>query len=323
MTFAPLQPSQLGFSAVLRQDIAQDLLRRSGFSSATLKARARAPRFRAIPLRATVSGSGVNKATPFTSRNVIARLRGASHPDEYVLYGAHWDANGRNGPDATGDAIRNGAIDNGVGTAELVAIARAFAAGKRPARSVLFAAWTAEEKGLLGSEWFAGHPLVPLERIAAVINLDPHLALPAARNVELIGPGKTDLEQRLGEAARAAGLRVDPEPIPEAGWYYRSDHLPFAQRGVPSIAFRAGRDLVVGGRPTGNRIVAAYNARCYHQTCDEFDPGWTFAGSAQEADVAFHLGLGVANARAWPNWLPNSEYLPLRAASQDARSQPR
>jgi Zn-dependent M28 family amino/carboxypeptidase len=323
MTFAPLQPSQLGFSAVLRQDIAQDLLRRSGFSSATLKARARAPRFRAIPLRATVSGSGVNKATPFTSRNVIARLRGASHPDEYVLYGAHWDANGRNGPDATGDAIRNGAIDNGVGTAELVAIARAFAAGKRPARSVLFAAWTAEEKGLLGSEWFAGHPLVPLERIAAVINLDPHLALPAARNVELIGRGKTDLEQRLGEAARAVGLRVDPEPIPEAGWYYRSDHLPFAQRGVPSIAFRAGRDLVVGGRLTGNRIVAAYNARCYHQTCDEFDPAWTFAGSAQEAEVAFRLGLGVANARAWPNWLTNSEYLPLRAASQDARSQPR
>jgi Zn-dependent M28 family amino/carboxypeptidase len=160
---------------------------------------------------------------------------------------------------------------------------------------------------------------VPLQRIAAVINLDPHLVLPAAQNVELIGPGKTDLEQNLADVARGLGLRVDPEPIPEAGWYYRSDHLPFAQRGVPSIAFRAGRDLRAGGLAAGTRAVAAYNDRCYHQPCDEFDPAWTFAGSAQEAEIAFRLGLDVANARRWPTWLPGNEYLPAREESAAAR----
>ena len=319
MTFAPLQASALGFSAVIRKDIAVRLLRQSGFSLEALKARARIAGFRAISLSASASVSGTNKATPFTSHNIIAKLRGASRPDEYLLYGAHWDANGHNGPDATGDAVRNGAIDNATGTAEMIEIARAFAAGKRPARTLVFAAWTAEEKGLLGSEWFASHPLIPLERIAAVINLDPHLVLPAARNLELIGPGKTDLEHRLANVAAAGGLRVDPEPIPEAGWYYRSDHLPFAQRGVPSIAFRAGRDLITGGTPLGRRIVAAFNARCYHQACDEMDSAWTFAGTAQEAGAAYRLGLDVANTRAWPGWYAGNEYLSLREKSAPAR----
>ena len=319
MSFAPLGSSSLGFSAVLRKDIAVDLLKRSGFSLEALKARARLPGFRAFPLRGTASVAGRSKATPFTSRNVIGKLRGASRPDEYVLYGAHWDANGENGPDATGDAIRNGAIDNATGTSEVIEIARNFARGKRPARTVVFAAWTAEEKGLLGSEWFAAHPLVPLERVAAVINLDPHLVLPAAKNLELIGPGKTDLEQRLTSAAAAGGLRVEPEPILEAGWYYRSDHLPFAQRGVPSIAFRAGRDLVIAGRAKGTAIVAAFNARCYHQPCDEYDPSWTFAGTAQEAGAAYRLGLDVASASAWPRWLKASEYYSVRETTAAGR----
>jgi Zn-dependent M28 family amino/carboxypeptidase len=160
-------------------------------------------------------------------------------------------------------------------------VARAFASGKRPARSVVFAAWTAEEKGLLGAEYYVQRPLYPLARTAAVINLDPHVVLPAARNLELIGPGQTDLEALLVGAAREQGLRVDPEPSPEAGWYFRSDHFPFAQRGVPALAFRAGRDLKVGGvKGQGSRSSAqrCYNARCYHQPCDEFrNVSWTFA----------------------------------------------
>jgi Zn-dependent M28 family amino/carboxypeptidase len=312
MAYDPLQPSTLGFSAVVRKDIAEQILRGSGLTLAALKVRARLPEFRAIPLRAKASVSGFNKTTRFVSHNVVAKLTGATRPTEYVLYGAHWDANGRNGPDSTGDEIRNGAIDNATGTAEMLEIARAFAAGKRPARTVVFGAWTAEEKGLLGSEWFAAHPLVPLERIAAVINLDPHLVLPEARSIELIGPGKTDLEPRLALAAGSSGLKLVPEPIPEAGWYYRSDHLPFAQRGVPSIAFRAGRDLVQGGMAQGTRAVAAFNARCYHQPCDEFSSAWTFGGTGQEATTAYRLGLDVANTRAWPNWNPGNEYFPMR-----------
>jgi Zn-dependent M28 family amino/carboxypeptidase len=184
---------------------------------------------------------------------------------------------------------------------------------------MLFAAWTAEEKGLLGAEYYGQKPLYPLATTAAVINLDPHVVLPAARNLELIGPGQSGLESLLVEAAREQGLRVEPEPNPEAGWYFRSDHFPFAQRGVPALAFRAGRDLKAGGIAAGARTVDAYNARCYHQPCDEFDPRWTFAGTAQEALAAYRVGRMVADSKAWPGWLPGSPYAAAREASAGER----
>ncbi len=318
--FAPLAPSSLKLSGWLSRDVSIALLKRHGLTLAGLKARARDPKFRAFALKgATLSASAEVKATPFTSHNVIGRIPGAGHPNEYVLYGAHWDANGHNGPDRTGDAIRNGAIDNATGTAELIEIARAFRSGGRPDRTVVFAAWTSEEKGLLGSEWYAGHPLTPLETTAAVINLDPHVMLPAARDLELIGGGRTDLEDLFRQTARAHGLRVDAEPSPEAGWYFRSDHFSFARRGVPSLAFRAGRDLVKGGPGAGQAIVSAYNQRCYHQPCDQFDPKWTFAGSAQETTVAWALGRRVADGRLWPQWKAGGEFAPLRDKSGEAR----
>ena len=318
--YAPLQPSALGFSTIVRQDVAVAILRQLGFDLTDLKARARNPRFRAFRLgKATLAVTGATTAKPFISQNVIARIRGATRPNEFLLYGAHWDANGHNGPDATGDIDRNGAVDNATGTAELLEVARAFKAGRRPARSILFAAWTSEEKGLLGAEYYAAHPIYSLARTAAVINLDPHVVLPAARNLELIGPGQTDLEGDLRSAAAQAGLRVDPEPAPEAGWYFRSDHFPFAQRGVPALAFRAGRDLIVRGRTAGQRTIAAYNRDCYHQPCDEFDPRWTFAGTAQEALAAYRVGQKIANSTAWPTWYRNSEYLPVRTVSAAER----
>lgn len=284
MAFAPLAPSAMKLTGWLSGDASRSMLRSLGLDLARLKQEARRPDFRARPLAgASLSAGGEICATPFTSRNVIARLPGASRADEFILYGAHWDANGRNGPDSKGDPIRNGAIDNATGTAELLEVARAFAAGPRPARTIVFAAWTAEEKGLLGADHYASHPLYPLARTAAVINLDPHVVLPAARNIELIGAGRTPLEADLARVARAQGLRTDDEPNPEAGWYFRSDHFPFARRGVPALSFRAGRDLVQGGTRAGEAIVSAYNARCYHQPCDSFRPDWTFAGTAQEA----------------------------------------
>ena len=172
--YAPLQASPLGFSGLLRREVAVSILSDLGFSFAALKVRARNPRFRAFPLgKASLSVAGAAKATPFVSRNVLARIRGARARRKYVMYGAHWDANGHNGPDASGDIDRNGAVDNATGTAELLEVARAFKAGRRPARTVVFAAWTAEEKGLLGAEYYASHPIYPLARTAAVINLDP------------------------------------------------------------------------------------------------------------------------------------------------------
>lgn len=312
--------SALKASGWLALDTAKALLEAGGFDIATLKRQARNPGFRAFALpNATLSFEGNVRATPITSHNVIGRLRGASRPDETVLYGAHWDANGTNGPDATGDAIRNGAIDNATGTAELIEIARGFAHGKRPARSIVVAAWTAEEKGLLGSDYYVRHPVYLLATTALVINLDPHVVLPAARNIELIGGGRTPVEADLTRIAAARGLRVDPEPAPEAGWYFRSDHYPFARAGVPAIAFRAGRDLKVGGRTAGTRPVDTYNQVRYHQPSDAFDPTWTFAGTLQEASVAFDLGMEVANGTTWPAWNVGLEYAPLRAATAAQR----
>ena len=298
---APASP--LAFTGWLDRTGWQPLLAAAGRDLAALKAMARDPGFRAMPLAGmTLSASGETRATAITSRNVIAKRTGATRPDEAVLYGAHWDANGTNGPDATGDAIRNGAVDNGIGTAELLAVARAFARGPKPARTVIFAAWTAEEKGLLGADHYAGHPLVPLARTAAVINLDPHVALPTARTIELIGGGRTTLERDLATVATAQGLAVVPEPNPEAGWYFRSDHYPFAVRGVPALAFRIGRDLKVGGTAAGNRLIEPYNTRCYHQPCDQFDASWTAEGAAQEANIAYALGRRLAMGGAWPGW---------------------
>lgn len=301
MAIAPLAVSPLAFSSIVNEARGAQILQSLG-SIAQLERRAQDRRFRAIALPAAVTVQGELKATSFTSHNVIGRLRGTRSGAEHILYGAHWDANGHNGPDATGDAIRNGAIDNATGTAEMLAVARAFAAVPPPPRSVIFAAWTAEEKGLLGSDWYAAHPVVPLRDMIAAINLDPHVMLPTTRNIELIGVGRTTLEDDLRDAAGRHGLRVDPEPNPEAGWYFRSDHFSFAQRGVPAIAFRAGRDLVRGGHRAGNAIIARYNAECYHQPCDEFNSAWTFAAAAQEATVAWELGRQLASSEARPTW---------------------
>ena len=303
----------------LAREAALDLLRAAALDLEALKTQARAPGFRPFALPATLSFEGSLQATPIVSHNVIGRLAGASRPGEVVLYGAHWDANGTNGPNARGDAIRNGAVDNATGTAELLEIARAFAHGRRPARSVVVAAWTAEEKGLLGSDYYAKHPLYPLATTALVINLDPHVVLPAARNLELIGGGRTSVEADLARVAKRYGLRLDDEPTPEAGWYFRSDHYSFARVGVPSIAFRAGRDLVDGGTAVGSATVAAYNRDRYHQPSDEFIPKWTFAGTLQEATVAFALGAEVANSTTWPRWNQANEYGAIRAMSTAER----
>jgi Zn-dependent M28 family amino/carboxypeptidase len=317
---APLKPSPLKVSGWISGQVAADLLKRSKLTLASLKTRARDPKFRAFPLEgASLSASGDLKATPLVSRNVIAKLTGTTSPNEFILYGAHWDANGNTAPDKTGDAIRNGAVDNATGTAEVLEIGRAFKAGEPPARTILFAAWTAEEKGLLGADHYAANPLFPLATTVAVINLDPHVVLPAARDLELIGGGRTTLENDFTRVAKAQGLRVTPEPNPEAGWYFRSDHFPFARRGVPALAFRAGRDLVKGGTAAGDRIVSTYNRDCYHQPCDQFDPKWTFAGTAQEASVAYGLGLELANSGAWPTWNADSEFKAARDASDAAR----
>jgi Zn-dependent M28 family amino/carboxypeptidase len=304
--------SGAGVSGWMQRDTAVRLLHSAGLDLAQLKHAARDPNFKPIPLTgAALSIAFDVTATPVVSHNVIARLPGAKRPGETVIFGAHWDANGKGAP-VRGDDIRNGAVDNATGTAEMVEVARAFAHGPRPARSLTFIAYTAEEKGLLGSDYYASHPVWPLDKTVAVINLDPHVMLGRARNLESIGFGRVSLEDDVARAAAAEHLRVTPEPHPEAGWYFRSDQFSFARRGVPAVTFRIGRDLVDGGLKAGTARAEDYNIKRYHQPGDEFDPHWSFAGAAQEATVAWRVGEAVANSDAWPTWKPGVEYGKLR-----------
>jgi Zn-dependent M28 family amino/carboxypeptidase len=309
-----------GLRGWLHRDRAVELFRRAGLDFEALKRAARSPGFRGVPIAdAALSADFTTETERVTSRNVVARLPGTTHAGETILYGAHWDAYGIGAADGRGDRIRNGAIDNALGTATMLDIARAFARAPRTERSIVFVAYTAEEKGLLGAEYYAANPLSPLETTAAVFNLDPHAVLSAARNLDLIGVGRTDLETDLVRVAAAQGLRVEPESNPEAGWYFRSDHFAFAKRGVPTVYFRAGRDLVNGGRARGEALAADYNANRYHQTTDEFVASWDMSGAVQEGTVAYLLGRELANSRRWPSWNRDVEYRAVRETSAAAR----
>lgn len=313
---APAGPVRL--TGWITGDVAANLFARSGLDLEAQIARAQQPGFKPVELPgATLSASAETRATPMITRNILARRDGTDRAAETVVFGAHWDAYGVGPADATGDTIRNGAIDNGVGTATLLEVARAFARAPRTRRTLLFIGYTSEEDGLLGAYGYVADPVRPLETTAAVFNLDPHLALPATRSVELIGPGKVDLEDDLARLAAAQGRRIEPEIAPDAGWYMRSDHYAFAQAGVPSIYFRAGRDLADGTR--ADAVVEQYNAQCYHQRCDAFRPEWTMAAAAQDGALVYALGREIADSARWPAWRPGVGFGAVRDKSRARR----
>lgn len=306
-------PPQFGIRGQFRGDIGAALLKAGGIDYAAAKKAAQAASFRGTILPGiTMSAKVETKFEHVTSHNVVAVLPGTDRAAETILYGAHWDAYGDNAFDPPADQIRNGAVDNATGTSTLLEIAHAYSTAPAPRRSVVFALWTAEEKGLLGASWYAAHPLRPLATTAAQFNLDPHVVLGRTRDIELIGVGRTPLESDLKRVAMAQGLMVVPEENTEAGWYFRSDHYALALVGVPGVYFRAGRDLVKGGLAAGEAIRARYNAVCYHQTCDQFDPAWDLTGAAQEGSVAYVLGREIADGASWPGWNADSEFRPVR-----------
>jgi Zn-dependent M28 family amino/carboxypeptidase len=307
----------------LQRDAAVALFRRAGLDFEALKVRARRADFHPI----AIGAANLTLAAPVThsliqSHNILARIPGATRPGETVMFGAHWDAYGVGPPDATGATIRRGANDDGLGVAGVLEIARAFAAAPPPARTVVFAIWTAEERGLLGSETYATHPIYPLATTAANFTMDILETAGPSRDVVLIGAGQDSLEGDLDRAAAAQGRVVTPDSHPERGLFYRADHFSLAKRGVPTLLLMAiggGPDLVNGGRAAGEKWVDDYTAHCYHKTCDAWDADWDLRGAAQDVDLIYAVGQEVANSSAWPSWNSGSEFAAIRQATAAAR----
>ena len=300
------------FESWIQRNVAKDIFAAAGLDFEAAKAAARRKDFRPIPLNASLTATGTARSSVITSKNVAALLRGKRRPNETLIYSAHWDHLGIGQPDAKGDKIYNGAIDNGTGIAQLIEQARAFAREPRSDRSILFLAVTAEEKGLLGSEYYGNHPLYPLATTVAVLNSDSMGVQGPARDYSISGTARLGLLDELIADGTRQGRRFTADPHPETGGFYRSDHFSMAKVGVPAISFKPGLDLVTGGISRGEAWAKDYTANMYHQPADEWSPQWDFTGMAQDAALLHSLGKRLANSRLWPNWSNDSEFRAAR-----------
>lgn len=294
------------------EESARRLVADAGWDFDSLARRAAEPGFRGPSLRSQIAVEIKNTVRRSLSHNVVALLRGRTRPEEYVIYTAHWDHFGRD-TSRQGDQIFNGAKDNATGTAGLLVLAKAFpAVGVPPERSVVLLAVTAEEQGLLGSKHYATHPIYPLDRTVAVINMDGLNVDGRMRDITIIGLGNSELDDYLAAAARAQGRRVRPDPEPEKGYYYRSDHFEFAKVGVPALDPDAGIDHVTYGEEWTLARRDDYTAHRYHKPSDEYDPSWDLTGAVDDLRLFFQVGWRLATESTWPNWRPNTEFRALR-----------
>jgi Zn-dependent M28 family amino/carboxypeptidase len=300
------------FESWIQRPLAVQLFQRAGLDFEAAKAAAKKRDFRPIPLKATLTAHYKADPKVITSHNVVGILPGKTRPDETIIYSAHWDHLGIGTPDSTGDRIYNGAVDNATGVSMLIEQARIFAAGPRPDRSIVFLAVTGEEKGLLGSAYYASHPLYPPGKTVAVLNTDAMGVYGPAKNFSISGNAKLGLLDELVAEAKREGKYFSPDPHPEAGHFFRSDHFSFAKVGVPAISYESGSDLVNGGKARGEALGAEYTAKHYHQPSDEWQPTWDFTGMAADGNLLHQVGLKLANSREWPDWSPDSEFRATR-----------
>jgi Zn-dependent M28 family amino/carboxypeptidase len=289
---------------------AKGLFALAGQDLDALKTKAATREFRPVPLGVTASVTLDSAIRKVPSANVAARLEGGdpAGKDEWVVYTTHWDHFGI-GPAVDGDSIYRGAIDNASGTGGLLELARAFTAvTPKPRRSILFLFVTAEEQGLLGSAWYAEHPLYPLAKTAAVLNLDGLNVHGRTRDLTIVGLGLSGLDDVVQKAATLQRRTVKPDPMPEKGSYYRSDHFSFAQKGVPSIHAGGGMEYV--GKPAGYglRLREDYIRDDYHKPSDRVRPDWDMSGAVDDLELYLRAGFEIASSPAWPEWKPGAEW---------------
>ena len=299
--------SRVAVEGWLTLDAAKKVFADAGLDFDQEKANAmQGPYNKAMDIKASVTVNNTFKKSE--SNNVIATLPGAEFPDEHIIYTAHWDHLGKD-ESKEGDQIYNGAHDNATGTAAILAMAKAYSElTPAPKRSVSFLVVTAEEQGLLGSKYYASNPVIPIENTVANINMDAMNVLGKTKNVAVVGMGKSEMEDYLEAAAAKQGRTLTQEDRPEAGYYYRSDHFSFAKQGVPAL-------YAEGGNEPADEETAKYRKRmnvivtgCYHQVCDQYRDDWDLSGIVQDTQMLFDVGVGVANAEAWPKWNEASEF---------------
>lgn len=298
----------------LSLDISEDILGMAGQSLEDLKVRAIKHGFKAIPLGLKASLNMKNSVRESTSRNVIAVLPGTDRADEYIFYMAHWDHFGID-TSLEGDQIYNGALDNATGTVGLLELARAFQSlDTPPRRSIAFLAVTAEEQGLLGSLYYATHPIFPTAKTVAGINMDALNIYGRMKDITVVGYGKSELDKYLEEAAAEQGRRVEPNPTPEKGSYYRSDHFSFAKQGIPALYAGTGNDHVEHGKEWTREQKDKYSAEKYHKVTDEFDPNWDLSGAIEDLRLLFKVGYELSMEDTFPNWKEGNEFKAKRDA---------
>ncbi|MRV72806.1 M28 family peptidase [Duganella sp. FT92W] len=312
--------SHAPMEAWIQRDVVADLFKRAGLDFDAAKKQAQTRDFKPVELKGiNLSAHYAVDAQVIKSKNVAAIKEGTDQKDQTVMYTGHWDHLGVGEPDAKGDKIYNGAIDNATGIASLLELGRAYGKAPAPKRSVLFLAVTAEEKGLLGSEYYAANPLYPLATTVAMINVDALLPYGPARNFSTSGSAKQDLLDMLIAKARNWNLSYSPDSKPEAGHFFRSDHFPMAKRGVPAVSFESGEDLEEGGLAAGKAVKEAYNEHNYHQPSDEWSANWPFTGMARDLQLLYSVGRDLAESKDWPNWSKDSEFRAPRDVTASKR----
>jgi len=294
-------------------DTAKDLFGRAGLDYAKLKAAANQRGFKAVAMTGeSLDVSAHSAISHLQTRNVVGMIPGTTHPDDVVIYSAHWDHLGRKDNLTGKDKIYNGAVDNGMGDSMVLELAEKFAHDSPPVRSLVFAFWTLEEQGLLGSEYFAEHPLWPRNHIVGVINLDGDGPRPRSHDVEASGTGQSEMEDVLKRALATQDRVLSPDPEPEKGEFYRSDHFSLAKLGIPAISPSGGRDLLVGGKAAGQKLVDDYTNNRYHQPSDEWRSDWDLSGPVEDLQAYYLVGKTLADGDFWPNYYKASEFRAAR-----------